>query len=137
MATTEQLVLLTHADASGNAAVLYPVTTTDAVDGIAEMREQIETTCKSYADAKHMSTTVELLSNLWSQTAPYTQSIALAGILETDRPHFGIVYTQNREAEKEGFALVDQLDTGNGMLTFTCFAAKPETDLTIQLEVNR
>ena len=137
MATTEQLVILTHADASGNTSVLYPVTTTDAVDGLEQMREEIEDTCKSYTDGKHMTAMVTLTASGWSGTAPYTQTVAMAGVLETDMPHFGIVYTENRDAETESFALVDQLDTENGKLTFTCFAEKPQADMTIQLEVNR
>ena len=137
MATTEQLVILTHADTAGNTAVLYPVTTTDAVDGIEQMRQQIEDACKTYADGKHMTATVSLPFDGWNGTAPYTQTVALEGILATDQPHYGVVYSENWEAEKEAFSLVDELDTADGSVTFTCFSEKPHIDLTIQLEVNR
>lgn len=92
---------------------------------------------KSYADGRYLSADVTLTADGWSDSAPYTQTLALAGVLATDRPHFGVVYTENWEAEKEAFSLVDQLDTADGSLTFTCFAERPEADLTIGLEVNR
>ena len=92
---------------------------------------------ESYADSLHKNFTVTLTAAGWSEAAPYTQTIAVDGILETDRPHYGVVYSENATAQKEAFAMVDDLDTANGSLTFTCFEEKPEVDLTIQLEVNR
>jgi hypothetical protein len=92
---------------------------------------------KKYVDNKHMTAEVTLLASGWSAEAPYTQTVQVEGILATDRPHYGVIYSENREAEKEAFALVDQLDTAEGSVTFTCFEEKPEADLTIQMEVNR
>ena len=81
--------------------------------------------------------TVQLTAAGWSAEAPYTQTVTLDGILATDQPHYGVVYTAAWEAEKEAFAVVDDLDTAENSLTFTCYEEKPEADLTIQLEVNR
>lgn len=84
--------------------------------------------------------TVDLPAGGWSSEAPYTQTVAVEGILATDRPHYGVVLSDNLEtalAEKEAFALVDDLETANGSVTFTCFEEKPQVDLNIQLEVNR
>lgn len=92
---------------------------------------------KNYVDAKHLTAEVTLAATGWTDAAPYTQTVRLERILATDRPHFGAVYTENREAEKDAFALVDQLDTADGTVTFTCFEEKPVADLTIQMEVNR
>ena len=85
----------------------------------------------------HMTATVTLTASGWSSTAPYTQKVNLSGILATDHPHFGVIYSGNWEAEKEAFAMVDDLDTAAGSLTFTCYEEKPGVNLTIQLEVNR
>ena len=95
------------------------------------------TEAKNYTDSKHMTATVTLLASAWSEAAPYSQSINVEGILATDQPHYGVVYTDNWEAEKEAFASVDELVTLDGSVTFTCFAEKPEVNLTIQMEVNR
>lgn len=96
---------------------------------------------KKYVDTvvakTHMAAQVTLPASGWSSAAPYTQTVAVEGILATDRPHYGVVYTNNWEAEKEAFALVDELDTADGSVTFTCFGEKPSSNLTIQLEVNR
>lgn len=94
----------------------------------------------SYVDGKHLSAQVTLTAAGWSAAAPYTQTVAVSGILATDRPHYGAVYsgdTATALAQKEGFAVVDDLDTAAGSVTFTCFEEKPVVDLTIQLEVNR
>ena len=84
--------------------------------------------------------TIVLPVNGWTDAAPYTQTVPAAGILETDQPHYGVIYSADLStamAEKEAFAMVDDLDTAAGSVTFTCFEAAPAVNLTIQLEVNR
>ena len=92
---------------------------------------------RGYVDGKHRNITVQLSAKEWSTSAPHTQRVAVAGILPSDHPHYGVVYSENWEEEKRAFAMVDDLDTADGSVTFTCFRAAPETDLTVQLEVNR
>lgn len=114
---------------------------------VSDPEEDDDAANKKYVDecsvSKKFSTEVTLSKNSWASTtgdAPYTQSIDVADILSTDTPHYSVVYSDNVEtakAEKEAFALVDDLDAEPGKLTFTCFEERPEIDLTIQLEVNR
>jgi hypothetical protein len=93
---------------------------------------------KGYVDAKHYSARVELPAAGWTGSGPYAQEIADTAILASDCPHYGVVYTAgNVEAEKEAFALVDELEAVDGKLIFRCYGDKPESDLTVQLEVNR
>ena len=117
---------------TGSMTVLEP-----EADANPATKKYVDDTVTATVAATHMAATVTLPASGWSEEAPYTQTITMDGILETDQPHFGVVYSENWEAEKEAFALVDELDTADGSLTFTCFEEKPEADLTIQLEVNR
>lgn len=108
---------------------------------VLEPEQDANPATKKYVDGvvanTHMRAQVTLPASGWSDAAPYRQSIAVEGILATDQPHFGVVYSENREAEKEAFSAVDELDTEDGSVTFTCFAEKPAADITIQMEVNR
>lgn len=93
-----------------------------------------------YVDSKRMEFQVILTADGWTGAGPYTQTLPLEGILSTDRPHFGAVYDADlgmNLARKEGFALVDDLDAGDGTVTFTCFEDKPTVSIPIQMEVNR
>lgn len=98
---------------------------------------------KEYVDSKRIAATVSLKSTGWATTtgeAPYTQAVAVAAILATDTPHWGVVYSDSdslRKEEKVAYSLVDDMETDDGSVTFTCFEERPATDLTIQMEVNR
>lgn len=106
-------------------------TPTDAGDGAT----------KAYVDGKRFLATVSLPAASWAGNgAAYTQTVAVPGMLETDTPHYGVVYSGTAEEkglQKESFSMVDDLDTAAGSVTFTCFEEKPTVGLTIQLEVNR
>lgn len=94
-----------------------------------------------YVDNKHFIATVTINASAWvGSVAPYTQEVSLDGILESDNPHYGVIYSgtkDNKISQKEAFSYVDELATANGKLTFTCLDDKPAVDLNIQLEVNR
>ena len=111
------------------------------VTGLGDPEDAGDGASKGYVDGKHFLVTVALPAASWAgDAAPYTQTVAVPGMLETDTPHYGVVYSGTAEEkglQKEGFALVDDLDTGAGSVTFTCFEEAPEVDLIIQLEVNR
>jgi hypothetical protein len=95
---------------------------------------------EEYANSLHKLFSVNLPASGWSASAPYTQTVSVEGIFGTDTPHYGVAYSSNSEtalAQKEAFAMVDDLDTTDGSVKFTCFEEKPEVDLTVQLEVNR
>lgn len=95
----------------------------------------------AYVDGRHAAPTVTLAAADWVGTAaPYTQTVTVQGILDTDIPHWGLVHSSDRStalAEQESFALVDYLDTENDRVIFTCLEYRPEVDLVIQMEVNR
>jgi hypothetical protein len=95
---------------------------------------------KKYTDDKHFFRDVTLTVENWSADAPYKQTVIVAGITENDRPVYGLVLSADAAtaiAEKEAYAMVDDLDTDAGAVTFTCLEEKPEVALNIQMEVNR
>lgn len=88
----------------------------------------------AYVDGKRIKGTCTLTASGWSGGA---QDVSVSGILASDMPHWGVVYGTNKEAEKEAFALVDELETYAGKFTFRCFGDVPTVNLNIQWEVNR
>ena len=107
---------------------------------VLEPEEDGHAASKGYVDSRHVVATALLTADGWTGEGPYTQTLELAGILDTDTPHYGLVYQGEQadyEAQKEAFALVDQLETQADTLVFSCFEEKPETDITVLLEVNR
>ena len=92
---------------------------------------------KSYVDGKRLSSATEGTITLTTTWTNGEQEVSVSGILASDMPHWGIVYGTNREAEREAFALVDELETQAGKFVFRCFGDVPTVPLTIQWEVNR
>ena len=96
---------------------------------------------KEYADSLTFHPKVTLTASGWTgDKAPYTQTVEVEGITKDDEPHYGPVYDADmdiRQAQKDAFNEVTDLDTADGSVTFTCDEDKPLVDLHIQLEVNR
>ena len=97
-----------------------------------------------YIDSKRLYTTIVVKSDDWvGDAAPYTQEIVtteVQGILASDTPHWGLIYSDDvtvKLLERSNFALVDDLETFDDKVVFTCFENKPVIDLLIQIEVNR
>lgn len=95
---------------------------------------------KEYTDGKHGKATATLSSSGWSSSAPYTQTVTVAGVLATDSPHVSAVYDSNLEtalSQQDAWSMVSKAAAGGGSITFTCFEDKPSVDIPIQVEVNR
>ena len=111
------------------------------ITNLADPTENTHAANKGYVDGKRKVFTTTLTVNDWEgDAAPYTQRIGIEGILSTDRPHYSPVYDEDQEtrlAQKEAFAMVDDLDTVDGAVILTCFEDKPEVNIPIQMEVNR
>ena len=94
---------------------------------------------KEYVNGTELTATLRAAA--WSGgSAPYTQTVSVNGILETDDPDYWPIYSGSNAAciaQKEAFAYMDRLVTANGSITVTCFEDKPEVDVTIGLEVHR
>lgn len=112
-----------------------------AIENVGTPTTTLQAANKGYVDDKHKTLQVRLLASAWQgASAPYTQVVSINGMLDTDHPHYGVVYSDDvatKVAQRDAFALIDDLDSTNGGATFTCFDDKPSIDLTIQMEVNR
>lgn len=76
----------------------------------------------------------------WTGSGPYTQTVAVSGILASDMPHVAPVYDADNttaQAQREAWGCVSRGVAAAGGIQFTCFEDKPETAIPIQIEVMR
>nr|MBQ8244993.1 BppU family phage baseplate upper protein [Oscillospiraceae bacterium] len=105
----------------------YPYTTTDAVP-------------KNYVDQKRRVYTVTLTPERWDGAGPYTQTVLISGMLASDRPHVGPVYSGDLAADiamQAEAAKISYAKAESNELIFTCLKEKPEKDVSVQMEVLR
>ena len=105
--------------------------------GLGEPEDSGDAATKAYVDGKHWVGSVTLPVDGW---VGLSQTVAVPGIMATDTPHYCALYSgtaDEKEAQKEAFSLIDELDTAAGSVSFSCFEEKPGVALTVQLEVNR
>lgn len=127
------------AQSTANSAVTAAGNAASAASAAAGAAANAQSTANS--KALKVPFTAQLTASGWTgDTAPYTQTVALEGILAEDDPYYGPVYSgdvSQRIQERTAFGCIDDLDTAENSVTFTCFENKPVTDLTVQMEVFR
>lgn len=109
-------------------------------ESLADVEGQTYYASKGYVDAKHTYATATIPSSGWSSSAPYTQTVMVAGVLATDSPHVSPVYNSTlatAQAQKEAWSAVSKAEAADGSIKFYCFEDKPSVDIPIQVEVNR
>ena len=95
---------------------------------------------KGYADSKYNTFSATLSAGGWTGSGPYTQTVAVSGVLQSDRPHVGLVPSDDTDtalAQEESWGYVSRGVTADGSITFTCYEDKPEVNLPLQIEVTR
>ena len=107
-------------------------------NGWVEAVSSLEATVATKATVKHFTGT--LLADGWTGTsAPFSQEIAVNGILETDKPKVDVVVSETyatAETEVEAWGYVYRIVTSqNGVTAYA--TEKPEVSLNIQMEVVR
>lgn len=107
-----------------------------SLGGLNNPTEPDQAARKDYVDAKYVYAT--LTASGWSASAPYTQTVTVAGVTAKKPPHISPVYP-GTEAEdkalKEATGAVSYAKPGAGTVTFTCLYDKPTIDIQIQCEV--
>ncbi len=98
---------------------------------------------KGYVDtalngAKTVSVSATLTVAGWTGSAPYVQSVAIAGLTDEKRamayPAYGSD-TATNTALKEACGMVSYASRDGGVMTFTCLEDKPTVDIPITVEV--
>lgn len=82
--------------------------------------------------------TCTFLTTDWSNTVPYTQTVAVEGITESLNPRIDIIISDNvvtGKKEEIAFSYVTKVTTGDGILTAYCYETKPDVDINIMIEV--
>lgn len=76
----------------------------------------------------------------WNAEKPYTQTVAIEGILGSDKPKIDIVPTEETDPDLEiikAWSRVSYIKTEDGAITVICLDSLPEIDIPIQMEVIR
>ena len=76
----------------------------------------------------------------WSESAPYTQSVPVEGLLETDAPITDVALDSDPEIaleELEAYGLVGRMEAENGQVTAYCYEEAPRAEFTVRLMVMR
>lgn len=78
-------------------------------------------------------------ANGWSASVPFTQTVSVAGILETDTPIVALSVEKGlskaaESALEKAFGYVSVAETGNGTLTMYCNSSRPETTFTVAIK---
>ncbi|MEW4414413.1 hypothetical protein [Clostridium sp. AN503] len=82
---------------------------------------------------------IALPASGWSGTAPYTQTVSVAGVTAEDAPVIGILIAEgttaaNVKLQNKAWACVDRAVTGAGTITFYCYNKKPGNDFTVNVK---
>lgn len=79
------------------------------------------------------------ITTSWSGTvAPYTQEIAISGILATDNPFVRPTFSEDNNiaiAESNAWNQIGKIITDENKLIVTCFESKPTTEINIFVKV--
>lgn len=111
----------------------------NAVKGLKAPAAGSDAATKDYVDGKRAAYTATLGTG-WTGSGPYTQTVAVAGILATDMPHIMPVYDAANAtaiAQKEAWSCVSKAEAAAGGIKFTCFEDKPVAAVPLQIEVVR
>lgn len=111
----------------------------NGVTGLKAPKNDTDAATKSYVDKKRAVFSA-VISTEWAGDEPYTQTVTVEGLLETDMPHVVPVYDADNttaQAQREAWGCVSRGVAAAGGIQFTCFGDKPETAIPIQIEVMR
>ena len=134
--TIRQTYFIDHLLHRQNDIVLPVPTANDAGKALA-----VNANCDGYTIKDDCRVITATIGTAWvGDDAPYTQAVAIDGILASDTPHVTPVYTgdlDNKVAQMEAWGMISDGEAGDGVIVFSCFEDKPEVEVSVQIEVNR
>lgn len=93
---------------------------------------------KTETDKIKSSCQALLLADRWSAEAPYTQTVPIEGMTETDSPVPYLVDDGDTEsaskAIKKAYSCISFFESSTGLMTVTCKYKKPAVDITVGLK---
>ena len=85
-----------------------------------------------------VATKTATITTTWTgASAPYTQTISIAGITANDKPIISPVYSTTLATallQKEAWNMISKIETGASALYVTCFEEKPTVAIPIQIK---
>lgn len=111
-----------------------------ALSGLITPTADKDAATKAYVDQKRYTTTVVLQASAWTEEAPYTQTAMLGVLRYSDWPRVEPVYTgvfaTDMQIRAAYNAVSYTIATDKGLYA-VCLDSKPETDLTLFVEILR
>ena len=97
-------------------------------------------TSNGYKDLATTITYNATIGTTWSGSGPYTQTISVDGILNTDNPIIDVILSDDTTSSKtilEAWSNVSRIVTGDGAITVYCYDSAPTASIPVQLKVVR
>lgn len=122
---------------------LYGVKSPENADDAANKGyvDAAERKANEYTDSKKPGYVNTEIPAAWSGTAPYTITVAVAGVsADGGDVHIYPVYSANaatRAAQREGYNAISLVTPGQNQITFTCDEDKPAVAIPIKVEVRK
>jgi hypothetical protein len=88
----------------------------------------------------HTLTATILASAFEGSSAPYTQTVSVPGMNETDMPDIAAVLDDDLDTainQRDAFGSISKITTGNDEIVVYCYEDKPLVDIPIQIRIIR
>jgi len=80
------------------------------------------------------TTAITLSASGWSDTAPYTQTVAVSGMTAAMNIDYALSPTATSEAVAEAYGYISSVETANGNVIFRCNSDVPTVNIPIVLK---
>jgi hypothetical protein len=110
------------------------------ITGVGTPESDTDAANKVYVDGKRFTATATIPATWSGLNFPYSLAVTVEGIKAEDKPHVSPVYSENLEdalKQIEAWSMVNKAVASENTITFYCYETKPDTEIPIQIEVNR